>query len=114
MTQFNIIRILKILTLSLSGFMIWLVYDTSIKSNMFQLPSSVVNEPWFQTTLVDFYFNITLISIWLFYKERKIIISLIWLIAFIVLGSIATSFYVFLQLNKLKPGDSLQKMFVRD
>lgn len=114
MKQLDIIKILKFLTLSLSGFMIWLVYDTSMKSNMFQLPASVVNEPWFQTTLVDFYFNIVLIAIWLFYKERKIIFSIIWLIAFIVLGSIATSFYVFLQLNKLKPGDSLQKVFQRD
>ena len=114
MMQISIVRILKVLTLSLSVFMIWLVYDTSMKSNMFQLPSSVVNEPWFQTTLVDFYFNITLISIWLFYKERKVVISIVWLIAFILLGSIATSFYVFLQLNKLKTGDSLEKLFVRE
>ena len=75
--------------------MIYLAIRTSIQSDMFHLPPAVVNEPWFKTTLVDFYFNITIISSWVIYKENNLFRSMLWIVAFIILGSIATGFYVF-------------------
>jgi predicted permease len=110
----RIILGLKILFGGMSLYMVYLVTVTSMQSNMFQLPSDVVNEPWFQTTLYDFYFNITILSTWAIYKEKKLAVALVWVLGFILLGSIATCFYVYLQLSRLKSGDSLDKIFLRN
>ena len=106
--------LLKIFFALMSLSMIILVIITSIKSNMFALSESVVKEPWFMTTLVDFYFNITIISCWVIYKEKRLLIAILWIIVFILLGSIATAFYVFLQLRRLKPQENIGKIFLRE
>ena len=105
--------LLKVLFLGMSLSMIVLVIITSMQSDMFHLPAIVVNEPWFKTTLVDFYFNITIISAWVVYKENNLMRSISWIIAFILLGSIATAFYVFLQLNGLRKGKTIEEVLCR-
>jgi len=104
---------LKFLFLGMSLFMVYLAMRTSMQSNMFHLPAVVVNEPWFKTTLVDFYFNITIISAWVVYKENNLFRSILWIVAFILLGSIATGFYVFLQLNRLSKGHAMEDVLCR-
>ena len=104
---------LKILFLGMALFMTFLAIKTSLESNIFQLDPLVLNEPWFKTTLVDFYFNITIISTWVLYKEAHLGRSILWIIAFVLLGSIATAFYVFLQLIKLKPSEGFESVLMR-
>lgn len=110
----NSILFQKVFFLGLSLGMVILVVITSLQSNMFQLPEAVVNEPWVRTTLVDFYFNIAVLSAWVIYREANALRSLLWIIAFVILGSIATCFYVFLRLAKLRPGDGIEKVLLRD
>lgn len=105
----NIIKFGALLmSIGMTGLVIW----TSMQSNMFQLPDVVVNEPWFKTTLVDFYFNIALLAAWMIYKEAHVVRSILWLLAFILLGSIATCFYVFLQIAKLKKDEGIEAALV--
>ncbi len=108
------VNILKILFCSMSLFMAYLAVTTSIKSNLFALPESLTQAPWFITTLWDFYFNITIISVWVIYKEKSLVQAIVWVIAFIFLGSIATTLYVFLQLKELKPGEGVEKVLLRN
>jgi hypothetical protein len=105
--------LLKVIFGSIPVFMVYLAIVTSMKSDMFHLPAQVLNEPWFKTTLVDFYFNISIISAWVIYKEKAIYSSILWIIAFICLGSIATAFYVFIQLMGLKEGEGFEKILLR-
>lgn len=104
----------KLFFLALSLGMVILVVITSLQSNMFQLPEAVVNEPWFRTTLVDFYFNIAILSAWVIYREAHALRSFLWIISFVILGSIATCFYVFLRLSRWRPGESFSKVLLRD
>ncbi len=104
---------LKILFGTMSVFMIILVIHASLKSNLLKLPSVVIHEPWFQTTLVDFYLLIMTISVWIIYKERSILRSMGWILAIILLGSIAVSFYVFIQLCSLKKEESFERVLLR-
>ena len=106
-------RYVKFLFLGMALFMIYLVTVTSMKSDMFHLPEPVLKEPWFGTTLVDFYFNIAIISAWAIYKETNALRSALWVVAFICLGSIATAFYVFLQFIALKEGQGIQDVILR-
>jgi hypothetical protein len=109
----NAKTVLKAIFGSISVFMVYLVIATSVKSDMFHLPAVVLNEPWFRTTLVDFYFNIFIISAWVVYRERALWASILWIIAFIGLGSIATTFYVLIQLMGLKQGEGFDKILMR-
>src|SRR6185436_17432121 len=92
----------KFLFAAISIAMAALVIITSFKSNLFEVLPSLNREPWFATTIVDFYFNILVISLWVMYKENDLVKSFSWVISFILLGSIATAFYVFVQLSKIK------------
>lgn len=111
-TQSSRLVWLKVFFGLLSLSMIVLVIITSLNSNMFQLPSEVVNEPWFQTTLVDFYFNICVIAAWAIYKEANALRAFLWVLSFLTLGSIATCFYVFLQVSRVRPGDGIEKILL--
>ncbi|MCB9772319.1 MAG: DUF1475 family protein [Candidatus Omnitrophica bacterium] len=113
MTNEKIINILKFLFGSMAVFMVYLVVMTSLKSDMFNLPAVVVHEPWFQTTLVDFYFLVTILSVWVIYKEKTLLRAILWIISFICLGSISAAFYVFIQLMNLKKGEGLESVLLR-
>ena len=114
MNQDDKISFLKFFFGSMSLYMVYLVTATSLKSNLFSLPNELINEPWFHTTLVDFYFNLAIISTWVIYKEKKLAHAVVWIIAFAIFGSIATAFYVFKQLYKLHPGDGFERVLLRD
>ena len=97
------------LFLAISLAQTWLVIDTATKSNMFELS---ITEPWFKTLLIDFYFNTIILSAWVIYKERSVLSKVLWVAGFWLTGATATALYVVVQLWKLKPGDSLDKVLV--
>jgi stearoyl-CoA desaturase (Delta-9 desaturase) len=86
---------------------------TSMESNLFAEWNRLGAEPWMRATLVDFYFNITILTVWLFYRETCRVRAALWTAAFVILGSIATAFYVFLQIHRLKPGEPLKNAILR-
>lgn len=77
--------------------MVALVVDTSLKSNLLEALPRLTEEPWFNTTIVDFYFNVAIVGAWMWYKERQWYSKIVWLVSFVCLGSIATCGYVALQ-----------------
>lgn len=101
------------LAAAMSLFMIYLVVVTSLKSNLFEVLPELNAQPWFVTTIVDFYFNITLISIWVLYKEKSLIAGITWVVSFILLGSITTCLYLALQLLRLRPGQTIEQVLLR-
>ncbi|PNT48151.1 hypothetical protein POPTR_002G062600v4 [Populus trichocarpa] len=64
--------------------------------------------PWMAATLVDFYINIIALAAWISYKESNFITATVWIVLLICSGSIATCAYIFIQLLKLSPEESLQ------
>lgn len=106
-------NILKIIFGSMAVFMTCLVIVTSMKSNLFNLPAEVVNEPWFQTTLIDFYFLVTILSVWVIYKEHTVFAANLWILSFICLGSIGAAMYIFVQLVNLRKGEGFEHVLLR-
>ena len=109
----NRILLLKILFASIAVCMTILTIRTCLQSNLFEVLPALNSQPWFTATIIDFYFNISILSAWVIYKEKNFAKSAGWIISFIALGSIATAFYVFVQLCKLKNGETLDKIFLR-
>jgi hypothetical protein len=93
--------------------MIYVVVSTSIESSLFNEWSYLGSIPWMTATLKDFYANIIVLFAWVAYKERSRALKAVWLVLFVCLGSIAVTFYVLLQLFKLKPGEGIENVLLR-
>nr|ACU23281.1 unknown [Glycine max] len=57
--------------------------------------------PWLAATLVDFYFNVVALAVWVAYKESSWISAIFWIILLICFGSITTCFYITWQLFQI-------------
>ena len=91
--------------------MCYMVIGTSITSNLFKEWSFLGSIPWMRATLWDFYANVTVIFLWVCYKEKRTALKITWLILLVTLGSIASCAYVLIQLFRLKPGEGLKELF---
>jgi len=107
----SIITALKILFGLMFIWMCYTVISTSIESNLFKQWDFLGSIPWMRATLWDFYANVTVIFLWVCYKESNIAIRVVWLILLVALGSIASCAYVLIQLFRLKPGEGLKEFF---
>jgi hypothetical protein len=107
------ITFLKVLFGTLCVYMIYVVISTSVESNLFKEWSYLGSIPWMMATLKDFYTNTVVLFAWVAYKERSFALRALWLVLFVCLGSIAVTFYVFLQLFKLKPGEGIENVLLR-
>ncbi|HVW94834.1 MAG TPA: DUF1475 family protein [Mucilaginibacter sp.] len=107
------ITFLKIFFSLLFAWMCYQVINTSIHSNLFKEWDFLGAIPWMRATLWDFYANVAVIFLWVCYKEKNIVLSIVWLILLVALGSIASCAYVLIQLFKLKQGEGLKEFFTK-
>lgn len=105
------ITTLKIIFSILFAWMCYMVISTSIQSSLIKEWDFLGSIPWMRATLWDFYANVTVIFVWVCYKEKSYLFKFIWLILLIALGSIASCAFVLIQLFKLKPGEGLKEFF---
>ncbi len=89
------------------------VVMTSLQSNLFKEWNALAQIPWLVATVKDFYVTQLPLSLWMFYKESHWLARVLWFVAFVALGSIATSFYLLLQVWKLNPEDPIEKILTR-
>jgi len=106
------INFLKISLSALFAFMCYKVISTSFESNLFEQWDFLGSIPWMRATLWDFYANIFIITLWMFYKEKSIILKISITILFVCLGSIATLAYVLVYLFKLKNGEGFKELLL--
>lgn len=91
-------------------FILWLLYAilwASFQQSLFAEFARLWAEPWMKVTLLDFYLGIFLFTSWVAYRERSVIKTAIWLVAFVFLGNLATLAYVFLILGRVKDFNEL-------
>ncbi|MBK9395857.1 MAG: DUF1475 family protein [Saprospiraceae bacterium] len=97
--------------------MLWIIYvviTTSLQSSLFDQWDYLGSIPWMRATLWDFYANVFVIYCWILYREKSIGIKLIWLILLVFLGSIASCAYVLIALFKLKPGEGVRELLIKN
>lgn len=105
------IKALKVFFMLLFIWMCYVVISTSINSNLFKEWNFLGSIPWMRATLWDFYANVVVIFFWICYKEKSIILKIVWLVLLVTLGSIASCAYVLIQLFRLKSGQGLKELF---
>ena len=107
------ITTLKIIFSALLVWVTYIVVSTSLDSSLFREWDFLGSIPWMRATLWDFYANIFIITLWMFYKEKLVLLKIVWVILFVCLGSIATCSYVLIKLFKLKEGDGIKELVVK-
>lgn len=107
------INLLKIVFSALFVFMCYKVVATSLESNLFDEWDFLGSIPWMRATLWDFYANIFIITLWMFYKEKNVFLKIVWVPIFVCLGSIGTLGYVLVKLFKLKDGEGVKDLLVK-
>jgi hypothetical protein len=68
-------------------------------------------QPWAIATLFDAYCGFITFFVWVAYRERGAGIKILWLVLILLLGNIAMSLYVLLQLFRMKPEEPLSSLF---
>lgn len=103
----------KLLFTSILILMIAVTTWASLEKNLMDGFAVVWAERWGIATLADAYCGFLTFYAWVFYKESGWASRIVWLALILVFGNIAMASYVLWQLNKLKPGDTIDKMLVR-
>lgn len=57
------------------------------------------NDPWGIVSLVDVYVGFIFFCAWIFYREKNVLVSILWSIAIMILGNFPTGIYAFLALQ---------------
>jgi len=65
---------------------------------------------WTAATLMDAYFGFLTFYVWVFYKESRWLPRVAWFIAIMLLGNMAMSAYVLLQLFRLRPEQTAREI----
>lgn len=109
----KIVHILKVLFALIFFGMLSVIITASIDQNMFEAVSTMWPNWWFKATLADAYFGFLTFSIWVTYKELHLWRKLVWFASIMLLGNVAISVYMLLELSKLKVGDTVETLLTR-
>ncbi|MFA7229625.1 MAG: DUF1475 family protein [Melioribacteraceae bacterium] len=93
-------------------YIVYTVISTSIESNLFKEWNFLASIPWMKATLIDFYINTVVIYVWVSFRENSWTARILWLPGFVLLGSIATTLYVLIQLFKLDENEPVINAFL--
>ena len=106
---------LKVLFGGILVYMIGMTTWVSLHKSILLSPNefSWVESPWAVATLFDAYFGFITFYAWVAYKERSLGARVLWFLLIMTLGNIAMSFYLLLQLFKLKPEERAESILVR-
>jgi hypothetical protein len=85
----------------------------SLDRGIFVAGRDLIGDAWFRATLCDAYFGFITFYVWVAYKERRLLRQAGWFVAIMLLGNIAMSIYVLLQLVRMSPNDRLESLLLR-
>jgi hypothetical protein len=107
------IGILKIIFGLILASMLWVTTWASLELNLFTHLPKIIQDPWVIATLFDAYYGFISFYLWVCYKEKSILLKVIWFILIMLLGNIAMAIYVLIQLFKLEKGATVTDLLVK-
>ncbi len=104
---------LKLLFAAIFAWMVWITFVASNDQNITAAIQESWPEWWFRAHLSDTYFAFLTIYLWVFYKETSWISRIFWFFAVMILGNIAISAYMLIQLFRLRPDEPVHHILLR-
>ena len=93
--------------------MLSVAITASIDQNIFEAVGNMWPNWWFKATLADAYFGFLTFFVWVAYKELRLWRKLGWFTSIMLLGNLAISAYMLIELYKLKVGDTADILLTR-
>jgi hypothetical protein len=85
----------------------------SLHLALWDTPRGVFLHPWFIATLFDTYFAFLTFWSWVVYKETCWLARIFWLFAILILGNIAISSYMLIQLFRVPANAPIETILLR-
>jgi hypothetical protein len=104
---------LKVLFAGIFLWMTVLTIRTSLTVSLWDAWDSYAANPWAVATLYDAYFGFITFFVWVAYKESTLWARVLWLVLILGVGNIAMSFYVLIQLFRLKADEPAEAVLRR-
>lgn len=102
---------LRALFIVILAVMLWGTVRASLAQALFDIPSAVLGNPWFQVTLLDAYFAFLTFYIWVAWKEPTTGARVLWFLAIMLWGNFAMATYMLVQLFRLPADAPLAHVF---
>jgi len=107
------LNILKALFALILFAMLSVILIATIDQNIFEAVGNMWPNWWFKATLADAYFGFLTFFVWVAYKELHLWRKLLWFALIMLLGNLAISAYMLLELYKLQVGDTFETLLTR-
>ena len=106
--------LLKLLFAGILIFMICMTAWVSLHKPIWLSPNefSWQQSPWAVATLFDAYFGFITFFVWVCFKERTMLMRVVWFVLIMTLGNIAMSGFMLLQLFRLRPEEPLRNLWL--
>lgn len=104
---------LRLLFLAVLGSMLWVTSWASLQQSIFAIPREILSHPWFIATLFDAYWGFLTFYVWQAWKERNLAARILWFIAVMLLGNLAMSIYVLVELFRIRESSQLAEVITR-
>ena len=109
----TIVNILRALFAGIFFGMLAIIITASVDQNIFEAGGAMWPNWWFKATLADAYFGFLTFFIWVAYKELHLWRKLVWFASIMLLGNVAVSAYMLLELSRLKVDDTVETLLTR-
>lgn len=107
------ILILRLFFTLMLASMIAVTSWASLDCALWRIPGQVAAHPWFIATLADTYWAFLTFYAWLAYKETSWASRSIWLLAILVLGTMAVAAYMLNQLFRVSGEAGIEQVLLR-
>ena len=85
----------------------------TIDQNLFEAVGNMWPNWWFKAALADAYFGFLTFFVWVAYKEIHLWRKLVWFVSIMLLGNLAISAYMLIELYKLQVGETFETLLTR-
>ncbi len=104
---------LKLIFMSFFAAILWGTITATLDRGMITALRELWPDAWFRASMIDTYCAFLTIYLWIAYKEKSFFSRVLWFVLVLVLGTLAYSIYILIQLFKLKPEEPLNHLFIR-
>ncbi len=98
-------RLLRLLFGAILVSMLVVTIRASLQQSLWDAWPDFAANPWSIATLWDAYFGFLTFFVWVAWREGSTAARVVWFILIMLLGNIAMSIYVLIQLQRLAPGE---------
>ena len=104
---------LRFLFIVVLGSMLSVTSWACLRVSIFAIPRDVFTHPWFIATLFDAYFGFLTFYVWQAWKEQSLAARVLWFVAVMLLGNLAMSIYVLVELFRINESAQLAEVITR-